>query len=372
MEPTIRQTCSICQEDLLSDHISFTCNHSFCFKCHPYLLFNLLRSPGIDRKFFEEPQAEHLCLICGEGKTQFPFESLFQELYQRKSSLEESKGPENKKLCDACQENPAESFCIDCSKSFCEGCLEYIHKPKRYQGHKITCLEELKAEKFQCTCPAKHYLTHFCLKCQKATCSYCLKSEHDGHGKQVPLEKVIFPLANIEIVQSKLNELKQNYAAFRERFLKKVDTARNLHDETWNKMIDQMIQELQSLKVLNAKKSNEEFQFLSSQTQLLQSSISVIKEEASQNHLFLHPNKQFHLLKLLDGINEAKMDLETDWAANYEENLRAMEEIQKISSLLKDQNTRVMKLKGDHIIKISKPKPKSLKTESVFLNFCFY
>ena len=131
MEPIIRKTCSICQEDLLSDHISFTCNHCFCYKCHPFLLFNLLRSPGIDTKFFEEPQTEHLCIICGAGKTQFPFGSLFKELNHGKSSLEESKGPQKlQKLCDACQEKPAESFCINCSKSFCEGCLEYCLKPK--------------------------------------------------------------------------------------------------------------------------------------------------------------------------------------------------------------------------------------------------
>ena len=150
-----------------------------------------------------------------------------------------------------------------------------------------------------------------------------------------------------------------------------MDTARNLHDEKLNKTIDQIIEELHSLKSLNEKKSNGEFQFLSSQTQLIQSSFSFIKEEASQNHLFLHPNKQFHLLKLLDGINETKIDLETDWEAIYEENLRALEEIQKMSSMLQDQKTRVMKLRGDHKIKISKPKPKSLKIEKVFLSFCF-
>ena len=82
MDAQTHKICAICQKELKNDHIVFTCDHSFCFQCYPYLVFNLLHSKGISKEFFEKPQNEHLCFICGIGKTIVPYDILFKENFK--------------------------------------------------------------------------------------------------------------------------------------------------------------------------------------------------------------------------------------------------------------------------------------------------
>ena len=83
MDPQTQKICAICQKELKNDHISFTCDHSICFQCYPYLVFNLLNSKGISKEFFEKPQNEHLCFICGIGKTILPYDIFLKNFRKR-------------------------------------------------------------------------------------------------------------------------------------------------------------------------------------------------------------------------------------------------------------------------------------------------
>ena len=269
METASNKYCSICKEILKTGHISYSCNHSFCLKCYPYILFSLLKSSGINKEFLANPQTEFSCMICRIGKTQF-HDNLFEEFLKEKA---------NKKLCEACGMNPAEGFCTNCNLR----CLEQIHKPLKFQTHKITNLEESEITRveFQCSCPAKHYLTNFCLTCQTAICSYCLKSEHEKH-QQIPLEKVIREVPqnnNNEDIKTKMHDLIQNYSGFMDGFLDKVNSARMIYNEKFNKFIEEIINELMLLKTCNEEKSTNEFQLLRSQFQLVQASMVFMKEE---------------------------------------------------------------------------------------------
>ena len=118
MEPSTNNAkCSFCQKELSTSHISYTCAHSFCLECYPYLFLDLLRSKGIDVNFFEHPETEHPCLICYTGTVKFPYEQLFKDFNQEKPSLKVSKDPvvKLKIICYACDENPAKNFCVECS-----------------------------------------------------------------------------------------------------------------------------------------------------------------------------------------------------------------------------------------------------------------
>jgi len=360
MEAAKHEICAICQEGLKIDHISSSCDHSFCLKCYPYLLFNLIKSIGIRAEFFGNPQNEYLCLICGSGKIKFPYESLFKEFKENPSFGKEKA----KKLCDGCKEKHAEIFCTECLRIFCDECLEQTHKPKMFQSHKISNLEHMEslkevstAEKFQCSCSAKHFLTNFCLKCQIAICSYCLKSQHEGHD-QISLEKAMLNESKSKAIEKKIESLHQNYSFFKKEFLKKVENSRNIYKDKFNAIIEEIIKELKSLKDLNEKKSSEECQILSFQLQLIQSSLLLMKQELQQYHSNLHPNKKFHIMKLLDDIEESQMARDTDWEANYEENLESMIEMKdmvlKIQNKYLSQNHRLMKLDGYYEIKFRK------------------
>ena len=326
MENSTKKLCAICKEEIKSDHLSYSCNHSFCVKCYPYILFSLLKSTGITKEFFMNPNNKFSCMICGTGKRKFPFETLFQVFLKEKPSDSKNQGT-NKKLCDGCEGKQAERFCNNCNLSYCDECLEQIHKPKMFQSHKIINLEQMEnfkeaktttEEKFQCSCPAKHYLTSFCLSCQTATCLYCLKYEHDRHP-QISLEGALVIRQNNVDLQAKMERLIQNYSDFMENFLKKVNISRTIYNENFNKLIEEIINELISLRSNNEEKGKNEFEFLNSQFQLIQSSLVFMKEELGQNCSNLHPNKQFQINNLMDDFEEKKLAFNIDWEINYEE-----------------------------------------------------
>jgi len=313
MEAKTQKLCEICQKELKTAQISSTCNHSFCFKCYPYFLFNKLKSSGIHKQFFESPDTEYSCVICGTGQTSFPYDELIKKFNEETFSFEESKCQETtNKLCDGCEEKSSESFCLDCSRNYCEECLEQIHKPKKFQIHKISCLEQMEA----------------------------LKQ----------------PLVGIR--EMKINALIKNFGDLSEVFLMKVDALRKIYHEKFNKCIEKMINDLKLLKLNNEEKSSMEFGFLNAQMQLIKSSLLLMKKQMSLNRSNLHTNEQFNLDKLFDNIEEKKMLLQIDWEADYDENLKEIQEITTLVSNMKikggSQNNRLMKLIGNDKIKIGR------------------
>ena len=88
MEAKTQKLCEICQKELKTAQISSTCNHSFCFKCYPYFLFNKLKSSGIHKQFFESPDTEYSCVICGTGQTSFPYDELIKKFNEETFSFE--------------------------------------------------------------------------------------------------------------------------------------------------------------------------------------------------------------------------------------------------------------------------------------------
>ena len=61
MEPLQENFCHIClQKHIPSELILFSCTHTFCSKCSPYLLLSCLRSPKqILEKFLQNTENEH-------------------------------------------------------------------------------------------------------------------------------------------------------------------------------------------------------------------------------------------------------------------------------------------------------------------------
>ena len=123
MEPIPDNSCMICLErqKTPSDLIIFSCNHTFCTRCSPYLLLNNLRNLDFNLK------NQYLCPQCFSGKATILLEKFKEGLAETEGTLD---------------------------KSF---------------------------ENLQCTCSKKEILSQMCLNCQRAICSFCLNSEHKDH-----------------------------------------------------------------------------------------------------------------------------------------------------------------------------------------------
>ena len=140
--------------------------------------------------------------------------------------------------------------------------------------------------KLQCVCPGRHYLSHICKTCQITICSYCLKVGHEKH------EVVVIDGINRnsqENLQDKLKLLSETCSS-----IAKIEHSSN---QKFSQIIDEIIDELLSLK-----KNNEEKSVTVSQSQykLVQSVMELVQRETNQKDL--HPNKQYHILKMLECI----------------------------------------------------------------------
>ena len=306
--------CSICQSPVQVDHISYSCIHSYCLKCYPWILFHLLKYIGVNQYLFQNPNQEYSCPICEIGKAKFPFESLFREFKLENSVSISSKNKEE--VCFACEKVP-EKICIDCEHSFCMECLRHMHKPKKMQSHQFKnwqkeekkCEETLPLDKtFKCLCPTRENITEFCLKCQKSMCPSCKKNEHQDHKPQTPIEKVMFLPANIEESKTKINDLLKNFTEIGGKLLEKMITSKKTYNEKFDNMIDDLISQLKLLKIQNNDKSCKNYQFLSSQLSLIQSSLIYIRNELSQSfpNFVIHPTKQFFIQKLFNNFEVSK------------------------------------------------------------------
>ena len=126
MEPIPEKHCFICFESHnFHNLIDFSCKHSYCKKCSPYLLLNSLKFP---KELFQNTENQYFCPICLSGNAIIPLET-FQKLLTETTQ----------RLCDICKENPATTSCPVCDQVFCEAHFECIHKIKKILKCFIFC-----------------------------------------------------------------------------------------------------------------------------------------------------------------------------------------------------------------------------------------
>ena len=170
MEPISEKMCLICFERV-SDLIIFSCDHSFCEKCFPLILINCLNSSKANLvKFFQNNENECFCPLCSSGKAIISSERFLKD--------NENIGKSSKNFCDGCEDKAATIFCIDCQKSFCDDCMGNVHRPKKFQNHKISNYNQSVSNlEYQCICPGKQKLSHICNSCHKVIYPSCLNVE---------------------------------------------------------------------------------------------------------------------------------------------------------------------------------------------------
>ena len=194
MEPDNLPSCDLCTKPLQYEcKLSFSCNHTFCFRCIPYMVYKIINTFGIRQNFFNDTTS-FKCLVCDRGQINQLPENLMKFF-----ELNLNKGPSLKRKalyeikCESCEEKDAKFCCLGCSQQkYCEDCLKFHQKNKKFSEHKIVCLDELKQmsenttldSNQNCNCAFRKNLEYFCQECQIST-KYCSKSHHHHNHKLI-------------------------------------------------------------------------------------------------------------------------------------------------------------------------------------------
>lgn len=223
MEPIPENSCLICLEKLKnpSDLIIFSCNHTFCSNCSPYLLLNNLRNLDFNLK------NEYLCPQCCSGKATISLEKFREGLAKSDFSL----------------------------------------------------------ANLQCLCSQKEMISHMCLNCKRAICSFCLNSEHKNHK-----------ITSLEEFEKKIQNEKQEKLTFLSESIRNTEEPTTFVNQELINQIDGIVADLLKIK----EKAMEEANFFISQNELIKSVYKMAHRQLNQENL--HPNKQFIISKALEGF----------------------------------------------------------------------
>ena len=288
------RTCAICLENPDKQQIDFSCGHTLCFKCFPYLLYNKIISAGIQKDFFMQLNPQYQCIICQKGKTQFQFIKL-DKLLQEKS--------QNQPNCEFCEKKISTKCCLDCNENYCDECLVSFHQQnKKFINHKILSFDEKKqmsVQQLQCTCSTRQTMEFFCQICKSSICKNCAKNYHDGH-LQIPFKEILadFNRINLNKAKDHLTKFYEAFMKFETKFRKNFEIILEKEQKEFDQLVDEIISSLLKLKEKNKEKSVKEYKVLENQLSLIQKTLSFLKEELERNST-LHPNKLFHMTRFI-------------------------------------------------------------------------
>jgi hypothetical protein len=93
-----------------------------------------------------------------------------------------SAGAGGRTMCEQCEEKDAALHCNDCSKNFCSGCFDLLHKSAKKAGHSKTPLAVTAAP--VAAVPAAKDKSKLCFQCEEkgagVFCTECDKQLCDG------------------------------------------------------------------------------------------------------------------------------------------------------------------------------------------------
>ena len=217
--------CPICYE-LYKKPKYLPCYHSYCEEC-------LVKLQKADSTSITCPECRKTSAIPTGGIKQLPNNFFINRIVDEVAIKEKVTGKENVH-CDLCiREDPAVVLCFDCAVFLCNYCYESHKYSREYQGHSMSQLKKLRAEKKEIYVRPKAKpllcqehemeLNFYCGTCEQLVCHYCTTTDHNGHEHntvkkmankhRAVLDKIIEP---VEKMITKLSKAHQNVTANRE------------------------------------------------------------------------------------------------------------------------------------------------------------
>ena len=178
-------TCPVCL-DRYAKPRTLPCLHSFCHNCLAH--FPVQIHDG--KHFITCPVCRQSTQQSDDGASGFQSAFLINNLLELHQVLEKVSGSQQNN-CENCDEDHANGFCKQCSKFFCQNCIEMHSKWKVFASHEILKVEDVAttASKLvplkeqpvmECSSHGKP-LEVYCDTCDKLICHLCTINHHRDH-----------------------------------------------------------------------------------------------------------------------------------------------------------------------------------------------
>ena len=155
--------------------------------------------------------------------------------------------------CDDCDEDePVVAYCPECNSFLCQFCYENHKRNKRFRGHGIVPLAELRSSKDVTIQPktkapmCKEHdieLLFYCETCEQLVCMYCTVKEHNGHNHDTVKKMATKHRNELKEVTAPVDEMIRDLSEAHDNIDKMGKKIRRQGDEV-DKKIDQHYDEL--------------------------------------------------------------------------------------------------------------------------------
>ncbi|CAF4610131.1 unnamed protein product, partial [Rotaria sp. Silwood2] len=158
--------CGICKKQFNDPRI-LPCSHTYCLRCIKQIASN-------HSEYFECPQYDGAIV----PKDSIDTLKVNQTINDIIEFLNFSSGLIS---CTNCNSTTSETWCNNCTTSYCARCCQDVHRIRAFQNHQLISLREKSIELMSCESHQDEILKYWCLKCDTCVCSDCLLNDHKEH-----------------------------------------------------------------------------------------------------------------------------------------------------------------------------------------------
>ena len=252
----VNLTCPICYQ-LFNNPKYLPCHHFYCERC--------LKKIQVRSKIIC-PECRKEATIPAGGVKNLPNNFFINRMVDELILKRKVEGEEEVK-CDKCNEDePVVAYCPECNMFFCQTCNELHKSSKRFRGHGIVPLTELRSNKDVTIQPkvkapiCKEHdieLLFYCETCEQLICMYCTVKEHNGHNYDIvkytttkhrnELNEIIAP---VDKMIRDLSEAHDNIDKMMKKVRQQGDEVDRNIDEHYNKLVQKLMKQKEQLKQL--------------------------------------------------------------------------------------------------------------------------
>ena len=247
---TMNLTCPICYQ-LFNNPKYLPCHHSYCEQC--------LEKMQVHSKVIC-PECREEATIPAGGVKDLPNNFFINRMVDELVLKRKVEGEEEVK-CDECDEDePVVAYCPECNMFFCQTCNVSHKRSKRFRGHGIVPLTELRSNKDVTIQPkvkapiCKEHdieLLFYCETCEQLICMYCTVKEHNGHNHDTVKKMATKHRSELNEVTAPIDKMIRDLSEAHNNIDKMMKNIKQQGEEV-NKKIDQHYNELVQ-KLMNQK-----------------------------------------------------------------------------------------------------------------------
>ena len=247
-------TCPVCYR-LYNKPKYLPCHHSYCQEC--------LERMQVQSKI-QCPECRMETPVPEGGVNDFPNNFFITRLVDDMILKRKAKGEAEAK-CDECDDETVVAYCPECNMFFCIACHDSHKRSKRYRGHEIVPLSELRSKAdipIQPKPPVplcqKHDidLLFYCQTCEELICVYCTIKDHAGHSHNTIKEIASIARQDFHSVPDQLDEMiagactaQSNINNMQERITQKGTKLDKRIDEHYDRLFQRLMEQKKEVKL---------------------------------------------------------------------------------------------------------------------------